>query len=115
MEREYLEEVRKLLHGRDYSVVGTDVRRVDAIEKVTGMAKYSADYVMERALFAKAVRSPHPHAVVKGIDKESALKIPGVEAVITAWDVPGENQIGYLVEDQPIITSKARYIGDIVE
>ncbi|MDI6754855.1 MAG: xanthine dehydrogenase family protein molybdopterin-binding subunit [Thermodesulfobacteriota bacterium] len=114
MDIEYLEEVKKLLHGQSYKVVGTDVKRVDSLEKVTGMAKYAADYLMEKVLHVKAVRSPYAHALVKRIDKASALKVPGVEAVITAQDVPGENQIGYLVDDQPIITPKARYIGDIV-
>ena len=114
MEFEYLEEVRKLLHGRSYNVVGTDVRRVDGLEKVTGLAKYSADYLIERALRVKPVRSPYAHAVVKSIDKAGALRIPGVEAVILPEDVPGENQMGYLVDDQPIITPKARYVGDIV-
>ncbi len=114
MELEYLEEVRTLLHGKSYKVVGTDVRRVDGLEKVTGLAKYAADYLIEKALRVKAVRSPFAHAIVKRIDKASALKVPGVEAVIIAEDVPGENQIGYLVDDQPILTTKARYVGDIV-
>jgi len=114
MELEYLEEVKNLLHGKSYQVVGKDVKRVDGIEKLTGLAKYAADFLVERALRVKAVRSPYAHAIVKRIDKASALKVPGVEAVITAEDVPGENQIGYLVDDQPILTTKARYIGDIV-
>ena len=114
MELEYLEEVKKLLHGRDYQVVGTDVRRVDSLEKVTGVAKYAADYLVDDALHVRPVRSPYAHAVVKSINKAGALKVPGVEAVITAEDVPGENQIGYLVDDQPILTPKARYVGDIV-
>ena len=114
MHLEYLEEVRKLLHGKSYTVVGRDVRRVDALEKLTGIAKYAADHLLEEALIVKAVRSPHPHAVVKNIDKTGALKIPGVEGVITAGDIPGENEIGYLVEDQPLVTAKARYVGDVV-
>ena len=114
MELEYLEEVKKLLHGKSYTVVGTDVKRVDALEKVTGMAKYAADYLMEKALHVRTVRSPYAHAIVKKVDKAGALHVPGVEAVITAEDVPGENQIGYLVDDQPIITTRARYVGDIV-
>ena len=114
MHLEYLEEVRKLLHGKSYSVVGRDVRRVDSIEKLTGIAKYAADHLIEEALVVKAVRSPHPHAVVRKIEKTGALKVPGVEGVITAEDIPGDNEIGYLIEDQPIVTPKARYIGDIV-
>lgn len=114
MHLEYLEEVRKLLHGKSYTVVGKNKRRVDAIEKVTGMAKYVADHLAEEALIVKAVRSPYPHAVVKKIDGTGALKVPGVEGVITAGDIPGENEIGYLVEDQPLVTAKARYVGDVV-
>jgi CO/xanthine dehydrogenase Mo-binding subunit len=114
MHLEYLEEVRKLLHGKSYSVVGRDVRRVDSFEKLTGIAKYAADHLIEEVLIVKAVRSPHPHAVVRKIEKTGALKVPGVEGVITAEDIPGDNEIGYLIEDQPIVTPKARYIGDIV-
>ncbi len=114
MDLEYLAEVNKLLHGRSYRVVGTDVKRVDSLEKLTGVAKYAADYLMENALRIRPVRSPYAHALVERIDKTAALKVPGVEAVMTAEDVPGENQIGYLVDDQPILTTKARYRGDIV-
>lgn len=114
MNLEYLEEVKKLLRGKSYSIVGKDVRRVDAIEKVTGLAKYTADHMVETALIVKAVRCPYSHAVVKRIDKRKALKVPGVEGVITAGDIPGRNQIGYLAEDQPLLTTKARYVGDIV-
>jgi CO/xanthine dehydrogenase Mo-binding subunit len=114
MHLEYLEEVRKLLRGKKYTVVGRDVRRVDAIEKLTGIAKYVADHLVEEALIVRAVRSPHPHAVVKKVEKKGTLGVPGVVGVITAEDVPGENEIGYLVEDQPLVTPKARYIGDIV-
>lgn len=114
MHLEYLEEVRKLLRGKKYTVVGRDVRRVDAIEKLTGIAKYVADHLVEEALIVRAVRSPHPHAVVKKVEKKTTLGVPGVVGVITAEDIPGENEIGYLVEDQPLVTPKARYIGDIV-
>ncbi|GAH46899.1 unnamed protein product, partial [marine sediment metagenome] len=111
---EYLEEVRKILHNKPYTVVGKNIRRVDAIDKVTGLAKYTTDYLIENALVVKPVRSPYPHAVVKKISKTSALKVAGVEAVVTAEDVPGVNEVVYMVPDQPLITNKARYVGDIV-
>jgi len=114
MHLEYLEEIKKVLHGASYTIVGKNVRRVDAIEKVTGLAKYTADYVLENALIVKPVRSPYLHAAIKKIDKASALKVPGVEAVITAEDVPGVNKIVYIVPDQMLITDKARHVGDIV-
>ncbi len=111
---EYLEEIRKVLHGASYTIVGKNVRRVDAIDKVSGLAKYAADYIEGNALIAKAVRSPYPHAAVKNIDKASALKVTGVEAVITAEDVPGVNKVVYIVPDQQLITDRARHVGDIV-
>lgn len=114
MHLEYLKEIKKVLHGASYTIVGKNVRRVDAIDKVSGLAKYTADYVIENALIVKPVRSPYPHAAVKKIDKASALKIPGIEAVITPEDVPGVNKIVYIVPDQPLITDKARHVGDIV-
>ena len=114
MHLEYLEEVRKLLRGKSYTIVGRDVRRVDAIEKLTGIARYAADHLVGEALIVRAVRSPYPHAVVKKVEKAEAIAIPGVVGVITAEDIPGENEIGYLVMDQPLVTPKARYIGDIV-
>ena len=114
MHLEYLEEIKKVLHGASYTVIGKNVKRVDAIEKLTGLAKYSADYLTENALIVKAVRSPLPHATVKKIDRAAALKVAGVERVITAEDIPGENDVGYYVADQPLITTRPKYAGDIV-
>lgn len=115
MHREYLEEVKKLLGGKSYTIVGKNVRRVDALEKVTGRAKYTADFLIHKALAIRPVRSPYPHAIIKNINKESALSVPGVERVITGEDIGGDNQCGYYVEDQPLITcDKARHVGDIV-
>lgn len=114
MHIEYLEEIKKVLHRSSYTIVGTNVRRVDAIDKVTGMTKFTADYVIDKALVAKVVRSPYPHAIVKRVDKESALRIPGVVAVLTSEDIPGINKVVYMLPDQPLITDKARYIGNIV-
>lgn len=115
MPREYLEEVRKLLGGNDYRIVGTNVQRVDGLEKVTGQAKYTADYAFEHALVVRPVWSAHPHARIVSIDKEASLRIGGVVRVITAEDVPGENQCGYYLDDQPFLASdKVRHVGDIV-
>jgi CO/xanthine dehydrogenase Mo-binding subunit len=115
MHRNYLEEVKNLLAGKDYNIIGKNVRRVDALEKVTGRAKYTADFLIGNAFFVRPVRSPHPHASIEKIDKEAALRVPGVECVITGEDIAGQNQCGYYLEDQPLITcDKARHVGDIV-
>jgi len=61
----------------------------------------------------KILRSTQPHALIKRIDATPALSLPGVDAVLTAKDVPGENQIGYALPDQPFLNNvKVHYIGD---
>ena len=113
--RKYLDEVRELLNGRDYTIVGTNVQRVDGLEKVTGHAKYTTDFVIENALVVRPVWSQHAHALIKGIDKSAALRVNGVKYVITAEDIRGENQCGYYIDDQPFLaTDKVRHVGDIV-
>src|SRR5258706_2051467 len=56
---------------------------------VQGLAPYTFDTAMEGTLHIKLLRSPHPHAKIISIDKTGALKIPGVQAVLTFEDAPG--------------------------
>ncbi|SVB01849.1 uncharacterized protein METZ01_LOCUS154703, partial [marine metagenome] len=62
--------------------------RSDAIDKVTGRARYAADYNLPGQLIGKVLRSPHAHAVIKSIDTTEAEKIAGVKAVVTRDDFP---------------------------
>ena len=68
--------------------VGKSIIRVDACEKVTGGAKYTADLEPKGALVAKVVRSTIANGVVKGFDLEAALGVPGVVKIVTCFDVP---------------------------
>jgi len=72
----------------EYRVVGTRPIRPDGVDKVTGRAKFAADYQTTGLLFAKLLRSPHAHARIKSIDVSKALQVPGVKAVITSSDMP---------------------------
>ena len=72
----------------DYKVIGTRPRRHDAMDKVTGYARYSADINMAGLLHGKMLRSPHAHAVIKSIDTSKAEALPGVKAVLTSRDMP---------------------------
>ena len=63
------------------SVLGTRVNRVDGPDKVTGRAKYTFDINRPRMLYARMVRSPHPHARVVSVDLSAATRMPGVKAV----------------------------------
>jgi len=69
-------------------VIGKNVLRLDAVEKVTGKAKFGADFKMSGMLYAKVLRSPYPHARVTRINTSKAETLGGVRAVLTAKDVP---------------------------
>jgi CO/xanthine dehydrogenase Mo-binding subunit len=73
---------------RRLKVVGTNPVKHDGLEKVTGRAKFGADYSMPGMLHGKVLRSPHPHAIIKSIDTSAAEALPGVKAVLTAADLP---------------------------
>lgn len=104
-----------LLNRDDFLVVGRSVVRTDALDKVLGRARFTADYVPRDTAVVKVVRSPHPHALIEGIDAGPALELPGVQMVLTAADVPGDNQIGYALPDQPFLNDvKTRFVGDPV-
>lgn len=106
-----------------YTVIGKSINRVDGYEKVTGQAKYAADFSEREMLVGKVLRSPYAHAIVKNIDVSQAKALPGVEAVLTYNDAP---QIPYStcghpyslepehrdIADRHILTKKARFVGD---
>lgn len=105
------------------NVVGKRVKRVDAVAKVTGKAKYTDDFMERDMLVGKILRSPYAHAIVKNIDVSKAKALPGVEAVLTYKDVPDNKYATaghpYSLdpkhrdrEDRTILTKKARFVGD---
>ena len=97
--------------------LGSRVQRVDVEEKVLGYGKYPDDFYVENMCYGSAVRSRHARARVTGIDASLALKLPGVVAVLTAADIPGENKIGHLKHDQYTlipIGGVTHYLGDAV-
>jgi isoquinoline 1-oxidoreductase len=64
-----------------YTVMGTSPRRKDAVEKVTGKAKYTADFNAPGMVFASILRPPAHGATLKSIDTSAAEKVPGVQVV----------------------------------
>ncbi len=71
-----------------YKVIGTRPIRHDGVDKVTGRAKYGADFKLTGMLHAAMLRSPHAHARIKRIDTSKAEAVPGVRAVVTSADLP---------------------------
>ncbi|MEK9136026.1 MAG: molybdopterin cofactor-binding domain-containing protein, partial [Bacteroidota bacterium] len=96
-----------------HNIIGKPERRVDAFGKVTGKAKFAADYNVGHQLVGKVLRSKYPHARILRIDTTKAEQLDGVEAVLTAEDIPGEKVFGIVVKNQAILASdKVRYLGD---
>jgi CO/xanthine dehydrogenase Mo-binding subunit/aerobic-type carbon monoxide dehydrogenase small subunit (CoxS/CutS family) len=100
-----------------FHTVGTVQARPDAIDKVTGESKFSDDIKFDGMLFARVKRAGVPHAIVTGIGVEKARQLAGVQAVLTAEDIPGENNHGLVVHDWPVLVGvgeRVRYVGDAV-
>ena len=76
-----------LTSDKEYKVVGTRPVRHDGADKVTGLARYSADLNLPGMLYGKVLRSPHAHARIKSIDTGKAAAMPGVRAIITGADI----------------------------
>ena len=105
-----------------YKTIGKPINRLDARAKVTGQAKYPADFFMPDALHAKILFAGRPHARVLRIDTAEAKTVPGVVAILTAQDVP-VNEYGLQTPDQPVLCGPGsdkpdadvvRFVGDQV-
>ena len=71
-----------------YKWIGTRPDRPDGADKVTGRARFGADFNLPGQLIGKVLRSPHAHARIRAIDVTAALAMDGVKAVITGRDFP---------------------------
>ena len=94
-------------------VIGTSPTRPDGIAKAQGSFEFSSDLSAAGALWGATLRSPHPHAKILSIDLSAAWKINGVEAIVTAEDVPGVLTYGLISQDQPVFARDVvRYVGE---
>lgn len=102
----------------EFSVIGERLPRVDAREKVTGKAKYAADYSLPKPdmLWCKLLRSPYPHARILNIDTSAAERLSGVKAVVTGKDFGGWTW-GWMPatrDEPPLAVDKVRYMAEAV-
>jgi xanthine dehydrogenase large subunit len=97
-------------------VVGASLPHESAVGHVTGAARYVDDLWPDVAHVAHAwpVQAPHAHARVLSIDASAARSAPGVLAVLTAGDVPGENDTGPARHDEPLFPSEVCFAGQAV-
>ncbi len=94
--------------------VGHSFPRIDGKEKITGAAQYVDDIEFgPNLLYAEIIESPHPSALIKGIDTSEAEKVPGVKAVITGKDFP--YKFGLYMQDRYILAQdRVRFVGEQV-
>ncbi len=95
--------------------IGAIVVRPDAAAKVTGQFEFSTDGSRPGMLWGATVRSPHPRARITSLDVEPARAVPGVRAVLTAADIPGDRHVGLLAADQAVLAiADVNYVGQPV-
>jgi CO/xanthine dehydrogenase Mo-binding subunit len=96
------------------AVIGAPIARAEGPEKVTGAARYAADIRLPGMLWGAVLRSPYPHARIRGIDASKAWQVPGVKAIVTGLDEPG-HLMGKNLRDMPVLCwDRVRYVGDRV-
>ncbi len=101
--------------GPRHGALGTSPTRPDGVAKVQGTFEFSSDISADGCLFGATLRSPHSHARIVSIDLSAAWKISGVQAIVTAEDVPGQLTYGLISQDQPVFASDiVRYVGEPV-
>lgn len=103
-------------HSRrnDLRQVGKPLPRPDAEDKVTGRARYVDDLALSGMLHGYVIRSAQPHARIRHLDLDAVHADPSVICTVTAEDIPGENVVPVIFDDQPALARDGivRYIGE---
>jgi 4-hydroxybenzoyl-CoA reductase subunit alpha len=95
--------------------IGGYVPMVDGPDKVSGRAKYTADFLAPGLLAGRIFRSPYSHAEILEVDVSAALRLPGVKAIVTGADC--DKTFGVLPiarSEHPLAREKVRYRGEPV-
>jgi len=103
----------KWLKTKKFNVIGRGMERTDALDKVLGRAKYVEDYFSDGMLFGSLVKSEQSHALIQHIDISGVEHLSDSCSVFTAEDIPGTNEVGYTIPDQPLLAAKkVRFHGE---
>ena len=94
-----------------YHIIGKDLKRVDALEKVLGTAKYAADLQMQGMLYGGSLRMKEFPVKILTLDASVAMAMDGVEAVITCFDQGVKKQSW---ADYYYLTDEVKFVGDVV-
>lgn len=87
--------------------------RTDSYSHVRAESPFVDDLPEPRGTLHLAVlASPTAHGIVRGLKIDAALAAPGVAGVLTASDIPGENQVGIMADDEPLLAvDRVHYVG----
>src|SRR5437762_8414972 len=97
------------------SIIGQPLPKVDAAAKVTGQTLFADDVVLPRMIFARLLRSPHPHARIRRIEVSKAAAHPGVVATLVGRELPIPFGILPVSQDEHALAlDKVRFVGDPV-
>ncbi|MCI5828412.1 MAG: molybdopterin-dependent oxidoreductase, partial [Lachnospiraceae bacterium] len=109
------------LSQKEYQVVTKPIRKLDAMQLVTGQPVYTDDITPQDCLVVKLLRSPHAHALITDIETEKAMAVPGAVAVYTYKDVPqerfttaGQTYPEPSAYDRLLLDRRVRFVGDPV-
>jgi len=92
-----------------------EIHHDSAMKHVTGQSVYINDIDQSRLLIGKVIYSSQAHAQLTKIDYSEVLNIKGVHCVLTASDIPGENQMGPVIHDEPCLADKeVTFIGQAI-
>jgi len=95
------------------TLIGKSLPRVDAVEKVTGLAEYTDDLDLSGMLEAELLTSPHAYARILSIDTSKAASLDGVVAIVTGGNI--EKLYGTTVKDRPVLArGVVRFVGEPV-
>ena len=97
------------------NIIGKSFKRPDGPDKTTGKTKFITDVKIENMVYGHPIYSTIPFGKIKSIDISEAEKVSGFCGAFFADDVPGENQIGVILKDQPLFAKRiVRFIGDSI-
>ncbi len=98
-----------------YNIIGKSLKRPDGPDKTTGKTKFITDINIKNMVYGHPIYSTIPFGKIKSIDISESEKVSNICGTYFADDVPGENQIGVILKDQPLFAAKiVRFIGDSI-
>lgn len=99
----------------DLNYIGHSYKRIDAAGKLTGNTRYLPDITYDNMVFACPIYSRIPFGRIVSINTEPARNTPGFIDLLLAGDIPGDNQVGVIFEDQPLLADDTvRFVGDSI-